>query len=106
MSSISSANVPDSATTHSLSTLASPISTSYASSEINELFGPHVSRPTSRICHRHQPSNGTCSTFVNDEDDAIFTGYPELDLKIQRLHEERQRIDVHTETDDEPMPIR
>ncbi|KAM0420409.1 hypothetical protein ACHAPT_011830 [Fusarium lateritium] len=92
MSSISSANLPDSATTptHSLSTLASPISTTYAS-EIQEQFAAATldgcSRPTSRICHRHNPSSGTCSTFVNDEDDgAIVTGYPDFD-KIRNLHE-------------------
>ncbi|KAJ4251028.1 hypothetical protein NW762_011678 [Fusarium torreyae] len=93
MSSISSANVPDSATTHSLSTLASPISTTYASS-IQEQFAATTldgSRPASRICHRHNPSNGTCSTFVNEDDDAIITGYPEFDLKIRNLHEARQR---------------
>lgn len=108
MSSLSSANIPDSATTHSVSTLASPISTSYASSDIQELFAAHGlngSRPTSRICHRQQPSNGTCSTFVNDEDDAIFTGYPELDLKIRRVHEERQRVEAQDDGD-ETVPIR
>ena len=104
MSSISSA-VPDSATTHSVSTLASPISTSYAS-DVQELFAVHGfngSRPTSRICHRHQPSNGTCSTFVNDEDDgAIATGYPDLDLKIRQLQDE-PRTPLFN---DEPPPIR
>ncbi|KAM5374789.1 hypothetical protein ACJZ2D_006283 [Fusarium nematophilum] len=100
MSSISSANVPDSATTHSLSTLASPISTTYASS-IHEQFAAATldsgSRPTSRICHRHNPSSGTCSTFVNDEDDgAILTGYPDFELKIRNL--ERPIVD-------EPQPV-
>ncbi|KAI8682357.1 hypothetical protein LRP88_14449 [Fusarium phalaenopsidis] len=94
MSSISSANVPDSATTHSLSTLASPISTTYASS-IHEQFAATTldgSRPISRICHRHNPSSGTCSTFVNDEDDgAIVTGYPDqFELKLRNLHEEQR----------------
>ncbi|KAF7543081.1 hypothetical protein G7Z17_g11031 [Cylindrodendrum hubeiense] len=92
MSSISSANVPDSATTHSLSTLASPISTSYAS-DVQELFASTSigSRPTSRICHRHQPSNGTCSTFVNDEDDGpIITGYPDFELKLRQLREDHR----------------
>ncbi|KAF4983711.1 hypothetical protein FZEAL_927 [Fusarium zealandicum] len=93
MSSISSANVPDSATTHSLSTLASPISTTY-SSEIHEQFAAATldgSRPASRICHRHNPSSGTCSTFVNDEDEgAIITGYPDFELKIRNLHDEHQ----------------
>ncbi|KAF5006680.1 hypothetical protein FDECE_6972 [Fusarium decemcellulare] len=103
MSSISSANVPDSATTHSLSTLASPISTTYAS-EIQEQFAAATldgSRPTSRICHRHNPSSGTCSTFVNDEDDgAIITGYPDFELKIRNLHEEHHRPAIVQE----PMP--
>ncbi|KAM0351796.1 hypothetical protein ACHAPU_002308 [Fusarium lateritium] len=93
MSSVSSANVPDSATTHSLSTLASPISTTYASS-IQEQFAAttlEASRPASRICHRHNPSSGTCSTFVNEDDDAIITGYPEFDLKIRNLHEAQRR---------------
>ncbi|KAF4333923.1 hypothetical protein FBEOM_12255 [Fusarium beomiforme] len=93
MSSISSANVPDSATTHSLSTLASPISTSYASS-IQEQFAAATldgSRPASRICHRHQPSNGTCSTFVNEDEDAIITGYPEFDLKVENLIQAQTR---------------
>ncbi|KAF5024370.1 hypothetical protein F66182_3557 [Fusarium sp. NRRL 66182] len=92
MSSLSSANMPDSATTHSLSTLASPISTTYASS-LQEQFaaaGIDGSRPASRICHRHHPSSGTCSTFVNEDDDAIITGYPDFDLKLRRLHEEHQ----------------
>ncbi|EWZ81955.1 hypothetical protein FOWG_14371 [Fusarium oxysporum f. sp. lycopersici MN25] len=93
MSSISSANVPDSATTHSLSTLASPISTTYASS-IQEQFAAATldgSRPASRICHRHNPSSGTCSTFVNEDDDAIITGYPEFDIKIRNLNEAHRR---------------
>ncbi|EWZ40671.1 hypothetical protein FOZG_09314 [Fusarium oxysporum Fo47] len=92
-SSISSANVPDSATTHSLSTLASPISTTYASS-IQEQFAAATldgSRPASRICHRHNPSSGTCSTFVNEDDDAIITGYPEFDIKIRNLNEAHRR---------------
>ncbi|KAH6880758.1 hypothetical protein B0T10DRAFT_495194 [Thelonectria olida] len=99
MSSISSANIPDSATTHSLSTLASPISTSYAS-DVQELFASTSlddSRPTSRICHRHQPSSGTCSTFVNDEDDgAIVTGYPDFELKIRQLNDHHRRTAVIT----------
>ncbi|KAH7018993.1 hypothetical protein EDB80DRAFT_770996 [Ilyonectria destructans] len=93
MSSISSANVPDSATTHSLSTLASPISTSYAS-DVQELFASTSigSRPASRICHRHQPSNGTCSTFVNDEEDGlIITGYPDFELKLRQLRDDHHR---------------
>ncbi|GKU21099.1 unnamed protein product [Fusarium langsethiae] len=96
MSSISSANIPDSATTHSLSTLASPISTTYANS-INEQFAATTldggSRPASRICHRHNPSNGTCSTFVNEDEDAVITGYPEFDIKIRGIDEfQRQPV--------------
>jgi hypothetical protein len=106
MSSISSANVPDSATTHSLSTLASPISTTYASS-IHEQFAATTldgSRPTSRICHRHNPSSGTCSTFVNDEDDgAIVTGYPDqFELKLRNLHEEQRPAIIQ----EPPAPVR
>lgn len=86
MSSISSANFPDSATTRSVSTLASPISTSYAS-EVQELFAAHTlegSRPSSRIFHRHKSSSGTCSTFVNDEEDGpIITGYPDISSKLR-----------------------
>ena len=97
MSSISSANVPDSATTHSLSTLASPISTTYAAS-IQEQFAAAKldaeSRPASRICHRHNPSNGTCSTFVNEDDDAFVTGYPEFDIKIREMNE-RAPVELH-----------
>lgn len=86
MSSLSSANFLDSATTRSVSTLASPISTSYAS-EVQELFAAHSldsSRPPSRIFHRHKGSTGTCSTFVNDEEDGpVITGYPELSSKLR-----------------------
>ncbi|KAH7157347.1 hypothetical protein B0J13DRAFT_168455 [Dactylonectria estremocensis] len=93
MSSISSANVPDSATTHSLSTLASPISTSYASDVQEQFANASIgSRPASRICHRHQPSNGTCSTFVNDEEDGlIITGYPDFELKLRQLRDDHNR---------------
>ncbi|KAM0391543.1 hypothetical protein ACHAPZ_011200 [Fusarium culmorum] len=96
LSSISSANIPDSATTHSLSTLASPTSTTYAGS-INEQFAATTldggSRPASRICHRHNPSSGTCSTFVNEDEDAIITGYPEFDIKIRGIDEfQRQTV--------------
>lgn len=87
-SSISSANLPDSATTYSPSTLASPISSSFTSftSDIQDLLAAQTldeSRPPSRFRHRHKPSNATCSTFVNDEDDGIvISGYPDFASKI------------------------
>lgn len=89
MSSISSANFPDSATTRSVSTVASPISTSYAS-EVQDLFAAHTldgSRPSSRVFHRHKTSSATCSTFVNDEDDGpVITGYPDISPKLRDFH--------------------
>lgn len=92
-SSISSANVPDSATTYSHSTLASPISTSYAS-DLSDIFCGHhtdASRPASRVFHRHQSSTGSsCSTHVNDDDDDddgfSFAGYPDLSAKLEEIH--------------------
>ncbi|OPB36814.1 hypothetical protein A0O28_0058940 [Trichoderma guizhouense] len=89
-SSISSANVPDSATTYSHSTLASPISTSYAS-DLSDIFCGHsidASRPASRVFHRHQSSTGSfCSTHVNDDDDGYsFAGYPDLSAKLGEIH--------------------
>ncbi|TWU76092.1 hypothetical protein ED733_007688 [Metarhizium rileyi] len=86
-SSISSANIPDSATADSPSTLASPLSSSQAS-DIQERFACHTldgSRPPSRIHHRHRLSVATCSTFINDDDESpLYVGYhdlfPELDL--------------------------
>lgn len=66
-SSISSAHIPDSATTYSVSTLASPLSSSYAS-DIQERFAAYSIDGPARIRHRHQPSNATtCSTFINDD---------------------------------------
>ncbi|EHK23380.1 uncharacterized protein TRIVIDRAFT_124089, partial [Trichoderma virens Gv29-8] len=89
-SSISSANVPDSATTYSHSTLASPISTSYAS-DLSDIYCGHpidASRPASRVYHRHQSSTGSfCSTHVNDDDDGYsFAGYPDLSAKLGEIH--------------------
>lgn len=88
-SSISSANVPDSATTYSHSTLASPISTSYAS-DLSDIFCGYpadASRPSSRVFHRHRSSTGSCSTHVNDDDDAFaFAGYPDLSAKLGEIH--------------------
>ena len=67
-SSILSATIADAPSTAcSISSLASPISTSYAS-EVQEMLAG--SRCSSRIRrHKYQPSSGTCSTFVNDETD-------------------------------------
>ena len=88
-SSISSANVPDSATTYSHSTLARPISTSYAS-DLSDIFCGYPadsSRPASRVFHRHRSSTGSCSTHVNDDDDGYsFAGYPDLSAKLGEIH--------------------
>ena len=73
-------SIPDSATTRStlsttgsLSTVASPLSSAYTS-DFQELLA--CSRPSSRILHRQKASIGTCSTFVNDEDDvSIASGF-------------------------------
>ncbi|KAH6606133.1 zinc finger domain-containing [Trichoderma cornu-damae] len=88
-SSISSANVPDSATTYSHSTLASPISTSYAS-DLSDVFCGHpvdASRPASRVLHRHRSSTGSfCSAHANDDDDGFsFAGYPDLSAKLGEI---------------------
>ena len=80
-SSLGSCSIPDSATTttYSPSTLASPLSSSYASDLQDMLAGVVVSkgsRPGSRVLHRHRPSTATCSTFVNDEDEVpVMIGY-------------------------------
>jgi hypothetical protein len=87
LSSISSTHVPDSATTCSLSTLASPISTSYAS-EVIEQFAKHTIDPAraSRIVHRYKDSNATCSTYVNDEEEALyFHRKKEIDLDVASI---------------------
>ncbi|KAM0265395.1 hypothetical protein ACHAQJ_000237 [Trichoderma viride] len=98
-SSISSANVPDSATTYSHSTLASPISTSYAS-DLSDFCGYSIdtSRPASRVFHRHQSSTGSlCSTHANDDDDAFsFAGYPDLSAKL---------LEIHVATPATPVPL-
>jgi hypothetical protein len=66
MSTLSS--VPDSATTASIaSTVATPVSASFAN-DLHDFYLPG-SRPVSRALHRQQSSIGTCSTFVNDEED-------------------------------------
>lgn len=87
-SSISSAHIPDSATAYSPSTLASPLSSSYAS-DIQERFACHNldgSRPPSRIRHRHRPSVATCSTFINDDDESpVYVGYHDVAEKIKEV---------------------
>lgn len=87
-SSISSAHIPDSATAYSPSTLASPLSSSYAS-DIQERFACHTlegSRPPSRIRHRHRPSIATCSTFINDDDESpVYVGYHDVAEKIKEV---------------------
>lgn len=86
-SSISSAHIPDSATAYSPSTLASPLSSSYAS-DIQERFACHTldgSRPSSRIRHRHRPSIATCSTFINDDDESpVYVGCQDVAQKIKQ----------------------
>lgn len=108
-SSISSANIPDSATTYSLSTLASPISTSYTS-DISELFAAHVidiSRPAGKILHRHKPSTGTCSTYVNDEDDGhMIAGYPDLSSKIRDIRGDSNESEVGDDNGNDTLPVR
>jgi hypothetical protein len=96
ISSISSANVPDSATTYSLSTVASPVSTSYAS-DLHDLFPTRIadgSRSSSRVLHRHQASCATCSTFVNDEDDGeLIPSYVKFGLKSRAFDSDIQSVD-------------
>lgn len=90
-SSISSAHIPDSATACSPLTLASPLSSSYAS-DIQERFACHtidVSTPPSRFIHRHRPSSATCSTFINDDDDApAYVGYSDIAEKIKKFDDD------------------
>ena len=89
-SSISSAHVPDSATAYSVSTLASPISSSYAS-DLQERFAGHTinspSRPCSWIRHRQQPSSATtCSTYINEDNEApLVVGYQDFSTKVREL---------------------
>src|SRR5690606_20512396 len=49
------------------STVATPLSHSFAN-DLQDFYLPG-SRPVSRALHRQQSSIGTCSTFVNDEED-------------------------------------
>ena len=89
-------------TTASLSSLASPLSSAYTG-DIHDMFP--ASRPASRILHRHQPSNGTCSTFVNDEDDmSVVATYPSFADKVPPL--EPYEIRPSTRESDETLPVR
>ena len=89
-SSISSAHIPDSATAYSVSTLASPISSSYAS-DLQERFAGHTidspSRPCSWVRHRQQPSSATtCSTYINEDNEApLVVGYGDISSKLREL---------------------
>ncbi|KAJ6439779.1 zinc finger domain-containing protein [Purpureocillium lavendulum] len=101
-SSISSAHIPDSATTYSVSTLASPLSSSYAS-DLQERFAGHCidsSRPSSRIRHRHQPSSATtCSTYINDDSEVpIVVGYPDVRAKLKCFHDDSDELGSALET--------
>ncbi|KAM4062718.1 zinc finger domain-containing protein [Hirsutella rhossiliensis] len=101
-SSISSAHIPDSATTYSVSTLASPLSSSYAS-DIQERFAAYsIDGPSacSRIRHRHQPSNATtCSTFINDDNEApLDSALPDFASKIRDLLDDGPQPDEMSET--------
>jgi hypothetical protein len=55
-----------------------------------EQFAKHTidpSRASSRVLHRHAGSNATCSTFVNDEEEALFLlRKKELDLDFASIH--------------------
>ncbi|KAK2594286.1 hypothetical protein QQS21_007992 [Conoideocrella luteorostrata] len=106
-SSISSAHIPDSATAYSPSTLASPLSSSYAS-DIQERFACQTldgSRPPSRIRHRHRPSIATCSTFINDDDDNLaYLGCHDVAGKIKQAGDDYpELIETHEIELDEPL---
>lgn len=107
MSTLSS--LPDSAShTGSLSTVASPLSSSYTS-DFHEFFPPK-SRPASRILHRHQPSNTTCSTFVNEDDDGqSIAGYSDFNDNLKRLtitHHDIDGIRPGPNDGDVTIPVR
>lgn len=105
LSSVSSAQPPDSATTTTCSlssTLASPISTSYAS-EVIEQFAAHTidcgglggrvgnGIGGRRIVHRQRGSSTTCSTFVDLEEEAIFM-LRKKELDVDFLEDEEYRV--------------
>ena len=99
----SMSSVPDSATTLSISSLASPLSSSYAN-DLQDFFNAANSRPASRVFHRHQPSSGTCSTFVNDEDDGIIIEeLPDFADKVRQYRPVSPNLDA---SNDETLPVR
>ena len=101
MSTLSS--IPDSSTTYSLSTLASPVSSSFPG-EVPEPFAVRTldsSRSSSRILHRHRGSSGTCSTLIDDEEDALFmSSKKELDLEF---HASNRDEDADVKGEDVPL---
>lgn len=102
MSTLSS--VPDSATTCSLSTVASPLSSSYTS-DLQDLF--NGSRPASRVRHRHQPSNTTCSTFVNDDDYVpVIAEYPDISTKLGNYQPSVDEVRPQSREDEETLLLR
>jgi hypothetical protein len=97
-------SIPDSATTYSPSTIASPLSSSYAS-DLQDMLAGTSSRPASRVRHRHRPSTATCSTFVNDEDEVpVMVGCHDHHLKLAtvcRGVDEMDRDDVGDKMQDD-----
>ena len=104
-SSISSAVFPDSATTHSASTLNSPLSSSYAS-EVQELFAAHNIDDSIRCrksFHRYQPSSGSSFTFVNEEEDErpLAPEFGDIKTKLEELDD--ALLEHSDELEDEPV---
>jgi hypothetical protein len=94
----SMSSIPDSATTYSHSTFASPVSSSYAS-DLQEFFTG--SRPSSRVFHRHKTSVTTCSTLINDEDET-----PVVHNISDKIDQYRSAGDVTPRSADEIEPVR
>jgi hypothetical protein len=94
----SMSSIPDSATTYSQSTFASPVSSSYAS-DLQEFFTG--SRPSSRVFHRHKTSVTTCSTLINDEDET-----PVVHNISDKIDQYRSAGDVTPRSADEIEPVR
>ncbi|CAG9951640.1 unnamed protein product [Clonostachys rosea f. rosea IK726] len=92
----SMSSIPDSATTYSQSTFASPVSSSYAS-DLQEFFTG--SRPSSRVFHRHKTSVTTCSTLINDEDET-----PVVHNISDKIDQYRSAGDVTPRSADEIEP--
>ncbi|KAG9256855.1 uncharacterized protein F5Z01DRAFT_649228 [Emericellopsis atlantica] len=106
MSTLSSA--PDSATTCSMSVLGSPSSLGYASDfhDYQDIIAG--SRPASRVLHRHKPSDGTCSTFVNDDEDDPYFGamlYCSGKVPVAPVEATPERNTVHQSRPDSPSAI-